>query len=64
MTTDTAPDELLTVEQVASLANLSPANVRAIAKDASTPMREVRVGRYVRIPRSSYAAWVEWLLAA
>lgn len=60
--TEPIADELLTVEQVAALANLHPANVRAIAKDTSTPLREVRVGRYVRIPRSSYTAWVEWLL--
>lgn len=58
-----APDQLLTVDEVAALSRIAPAQIRKFAKDESTPLREVRVGRYVRIPRSSYDAWVRWLAA-
>ena len=58
------PDVLLTLDEVAALARITKPLVTKYLRDDACPLREVRVGRYIRVPRSSYAAWVEWLAAA
>lgn len=63
MTDQDAPDELLTLDEVAALARVSKQAITAAMRDEATPLKEVRVGRYIRIPRSSYRAWIEWLAA-
>lgn len=63
-TTQTEPETFLTIPQVAELLNLTEVRVRALVKDSSNPLVEARVGRYVRVPRSSYDAFVASLTAA
>lgn len=59
----TKPDELLTLEEVATLARITKPRVTAYLRDQSCPLREVRLGRDIRIPRSSYDQWIDWLSA-
>ena len=57
------PDPLLTLDEVASLARITKPLVTKYLRDESCPLREIRVGRYIRIPSSSYQAWIAWLAA-
>ena len=64
MSTETKPDELLTLSEVAALTRLTEAAIRKYLRDDSCPLLEVRAGRYIRITRSSYDAWVKSLVTA
>lgn len=61
--TPTKPDELLTLEEVATLARITKPRVTAYLRDKSCPLREVRLGRDIRVLRSSYDKWIAWLAA-
>lgn len=61
--TPAAPVELLTLAEVAALARVTPARITQYMRDVNCPLREVRLGRDIRIPRSSYDEWVRWLAA-
>ena len=62
--TPTQPDELLTLGEVAALARVTEARITSYMRDESCPLREVRLGRDIRIPRSSYDAWLRLLAVA
>lgn len=57
------PDALLTIPEVSALLRVSPDKVRALIADNACPLRAVKLGRYVRVPRSSYDALMGWLAA-
>jgi len=59
----TKPDELLTLDEVAALTRVSKPRITSYMRDESCPLREVRLGRDIRIPRSSYDKWIAWLAA-
>ena len=61
--TPVKPDELLTLDEVAALARITKPLVTSYLRDDACPLREVRVGRYIRVPRSSYDKWIAWLAA-
>lgn len=61
MTTEAPADELLTLREVAALMRITEVQAKAIVRDTSNPLREVRVGRYIRVTRSSYDAFVKGL---
>jgi predicted DNA-binding transcriptional regulator AlpA len=57
----TQPDQLLTVDEVAALARTSKPSIVKFAKDKACPLQIVKLGRYDRVPLSSYQAWLAWL---
>ena len=58
------PEPLLTVDEVAALARTSKPNIVKFAHDDACPLQIVKLGRYDRVPLSSYRAWLEWLQVA
>lgn len=62
MTEVPGPEELLPLSEVAALMRVTEAQVTRLIHAQANPLRAVRVGRYIRIPRSSYDAYVAWLL--
>jgi predicted DNA-binding transcriptional regulator AlpA len=61
--TPVKPDELLTLDEVAALARITKPLAMKYLNDKACPLRKVLVGRYIRVPRSSYDAWLAWLAA-
>ena len=56
-------DVLLTLDEVAAALRATKPLVMKYLHDEACPLREVRLGRYIRIPRSSYDALLDWLAA-
>lgn len=46
-------DKMLDVSTVARLLNLSPGTIRNLARDPMNPLRGVKIGRTIRIYKSS-----------
>lgn len=60
---DSAPDPLLTVEEVATYLNVPKATVYGWNHDGTGP-RFHRIGRHVRYRRSDLEQWIEQRAAA
>ena len=57
-------DVLLTLDEVADALHITKPLVMKYLRDDACPLREIRLGRYIRVPRSSYDATLRWLQVA
>jgi len=56
-------EPLLTVDEVAALTRMTKPAIVKFAKDKACPLQILKLGRFDRVPLSSYQAWLAWLAA-
>jgi predicted DNA-binding transcriptional regulator AlpA len=56
-------EPLLTVDEVAALTRMTKPAIVKFAHDDACPLQIVKLGRFDRVPLSSYRAWLDWLAA-